>query len=438
MQIEREDKQRIFWVVVSAFFFAMCLFGFYIFRGDPGSDVSYTRLANLKSVIDKGVIRTQTEAFGNFILFFNKKVFGLKVLNAYHITLALIFSFTLHFAMLNFYRKEWRLNHFFLIYLVGFVPFSINLPYFYMEELLCFLYLLILNYNFKLEKIGDLFLIAVLSFFAFLSSFPGFLLGGFVTVSWICLGLIREKRAKTSVFFKRKNVPLRFLMTFYGLFAVSILIFSLTDFFGVSSFSFLMHSFWNLMTKFFPIFLVMKIAEYLLRSEKELNTLGTTAVVIVATLVSGYFVFSANKNNGEQLKKVETEILSLKNRGRINPQETKIYGPRALSDYAFYHSGEEVESKDIANMKKSDLLLLFGVTEEDRVLIEKKNSFQPGYFSIDQSVILIQKDFVEKLLMEPEESELKTKLEDTVRAYPSSNLTPYEKMNRFFNQMFGF
>ncbi|HNI98753.1 MAG TPA: hypothetical protein PL169_21995, partial [Leptospiraceae bacterium] len=209
MQIEREDKQRLFWVVVSAFFFAMCLFGFYIFRGDPGSDVSYTRLANLKSVIDKGVIRTQTEAFGNFILYFNKKVFGLKVLNAYHITLALIFSFTLHFAMLNFYRKEWRLNHFFLIYLVGFVPFSINLPYFYMEELLCFLYLLILNYNFKLEKIGDLFLIAVLSFLAFLSSFPGFLLGGFVTVSWICLGMIREKRAKTSVFFKRKNIPLR-------------------------------------------------------------------------------------------------------------------------------------------------------------------------------------------------------------------------------------
>jgi hypothetical protein len=184
------------------------------------------------------------------------------------------------------------------------------------------------------------------------------------------------------------------------------------------------------------VFLVLAIGEYLLRSERELNTLGTTAIVSVAIIVSGYFVFKTHFETTIHYKNIETEIVSLGARGKLLPTTNQIYGPKPMSDYIYYHSGGAIKYKDINLMKKKDYFIFSGANNNDRSFLEKKNTFSPGYFILDSNSFLLSKDLLDKVLSDKENSDTKAKLKIAIDTIPSFT-TGYESFNRSLCSFFG-
>ena len=94
---------------------------------------------------------------------------------------------------------------------------------------------------------------------------------------------MNKQKAKPTVFIKEKNVAGQLLLIYMITLLVFLIIASWFKFFGADSFKFIVSGLWNTLYRFFPIFVVLKISEYLFRKEKELNTLGTTAIVFYSS-----------------------------------------------------------------------------------------------------------------------------------------------------------
>ena len=171
---------------------------------------------------------------------------------------------------------------------------------------------------------------------------------------------MNRQKAKPTVFYKRKNVAGQLLLIYLVTLVVFLIISIGFKFFGPESFRFLLNSVWNMLYRFFPILVVLKILEYLLRKEKELNTLGTTAIVILLIVVSGYFMYNAKNDDIDYLEKQKNELVSLKTRGKIRANQA-IYGYPLISDYMYYYTGETVLTLEVSKMKKDDFLIMRGM-----------------------------------------------------------------------------
>jgi hypothetical protein len=434
MYFEREDKPKLSIVLLSILFLTLCISFFYYFRGDTGNHDTYKRLANLKSLVEVGQLRTYSEPLPLTIISIFKKITFSNYMVGYQIALAFTFSVFLHMIMLNFYKKEWRPNHYFLVYLTAFMPFSINLPFYYHEEIVCLIFLLILNYSFKLEEISDLFFLVLYTILAFLSHIEIFLTGYLIFIAMASLKKMRENKSKTTVFFKKKNIALRIFLTAIGTFMVIALLISLFDFFGKSSFLHLTEETLEIFYRLIPIILALFIGQYLLRSEKELNNAGTTAVVVLVILVSIYFSYNANKENLDYLKNLEGEIVSLKKSGRLN--SNRIFGSPLVSNYIFYHSGENIQILSKNDFQKNDYFILENFSETDKSFLDRKNipSFQ--YFILDNSTVLISWELIDRFLKESEKSNLQQVLQGIFQTIDEKN-TPHQRLNRFLNSIFG-
>jgi hypothetical protein len=117
-------------------------------------------------------------------------------------------------VMLNYRKNEWGLNHYFIIYLVAFAPFSIYLPFEYLEEMLCLVVILLLQVDFKMENVGDLFKLISLTFLAFVSNLMMFLLGYTLFVILNSVFFMNKQKAKPTVFYKKKNVAGQLLLIY--------------------------------------------------------------------------------------------------------------------------------------------------------------------------------------------------------------------------------
>ena len=82
---------------------------------------------------------------------FDSKLYK-RLSNVYFIPAEFIFTY----GYAQYRKNEWGLNHYFIIYLVAFAPFSIYLPFEYLEEMLCLVVILLLQVDFKMENVGDL------------------------------------------------------------------------------------------------------------------------------------------------------------------------------------------------------------------------------------------------------------------------------------------
>ena len=189
------------------------------------------------------------------------------------------------------------------------------------------------------------------------------------------------------------------------------------------------------MYRFFPILVVLKILEYLLRKEKELNTLGTTAIVFLLIIVSGYFMYNAKNDDIDYLEKQKNELVSLKTRKRILSSQA-IYGYPLISDYMYYYAGETVITSEVSKMKKDDFLIVRGMVLSDKQILEKSmKSIQPLFFPLDKDTVLIGKELIDYIMLSKSESETKAKLYETLSKFPV--VTPYSRMNKTFTSLFG-
>lgn len=435
MYFEREDKPKITLVILSIIFLSICLSFYYHFRGETGNNDSYRRLANLKSLQESGQLRTFYEPIPILLSLILKKISFSGYMVGYHISLAFSFSSFLHMIMLTFYRKEWKSNHYFIVYLTAFMPFSVHLPYYFYEEIICMFFLLLLNYTFKLETISDLFVLFLLTVFAFLSHIAIFFSGYLLFVAFATFKKNQEKKSKPTVFFKKKNIAMRILIAYLFFFILTSVLISYFDFFGTSSFGFLFNSSFDVAYRFFPIFLALFIGQYLLRSEKELNTSGTTAVVVLLIVVSGYFTYNTNKDDLESLKRMDAEIQSLKGSGRLS-NSTILHGSSLISNYLYYHSGENIVANRIGEFTEKDYFIVENLSGTERVYLDRKNIASNLYFFLDNNTVLLSWSLIERLRNEKENNDLKVVVTNHFETFPKG-LTPHEKLNRSLNSIFG-
>ena len=181
--------------------------------------------------------------------------------------------------------------------------------------------------------------------------------------------------------------------------------------------------------------MVLKILEYLLRKEKELNTLGTTAIVFLLIVVSGYFMYNAKNDDIDYLEKQKNELVSLKTRGKIQANQA-IYGYPLISDYMYYYAGETVLTSEVSKMKKDDFLITRGMVVSDKQILEKSmKSVKPLFYPLDKDTLLIGKELIDYLMLDKSDTDTKAKLFETLAKIPP--ITPYNRMNRSFSTLFG-
>ncbi len=419
MNFERSDTQSFLLTSFSALILALGLFIFYYFRGEAGFEDSFVHLANLKSYIEKGELRTFHEPISFLLLLFCHKLFRINYMNAYHLSLAFTLSIFLHLVMICIREKTWKVNHYFLIYLSAFLPFTLYLPYYFQEEFLCLIFLFALQARFKLDSLKDLFKLIIYFLFAFFSSIYMFLFGSLVFVGWNVSQKMKEK--KTTVFFKKKNIPLRIFFGYFVFFVLCLSFIWLTDFYGDKSIRFLFNSYWNIISQMFPVFLVLFLGEYLLRSEKELNTRGTTIIVIILILSSVYYTYKSSYENIQFFKVYEQEILYLKSRGKISLEKNKILAPKVFGDYMYYTVGEQLLNSYL-DMKSTDFMLVSKVDNAFVAYLDKHSLNNSSYYIIGEDTILISKNLIEKIVESPIESQPKTRLLSEIQKYSASPL----------------
>jgi hypothetical protein len=246
---------------------------------------------------------------------------------------------------------------------------------------------------------------------------------------------MNKQKAKPTVFYKKKNIAGQLLLIYMITLIVFLIIATWFKFFGADSFRFVLSGIWNTLYRFFPIFVVLKISEYLLRKEKELNTLGTTAIVFLLIVVSGYFMYNAKNDDIDYLEKQKNELISLKTRGKILPTQA-IYGYPLISDYMYYYAGETVLTAEVSKMKRDDFLIARGMVVSDKQILEKSmKSIKPLFYPLDKDTLLIAKELIDYIMLEKSNTETKTKLFETLAKIPS--ITPYNRMNRAFSVLFG-
>lgn len=209
-----------------------------------------------------------------------------------------------------------------------------------------------------------------------------------------------------------------------------------SKYFGPGSFHIIYEGMLSTIYHFFPIIVVIRISEYLLRKEKELNTKGTTFIVSILIIVSGYYLYKADYENIDYLERQKTEILSLRAKGKIlNGQN--LYGYQLLSDFVYYHTGEKILFADIAKITPNDYLIVRGLDINDKFLQEKNRSFYKTLvFPLDENTIVIGKDLIDAVLGSEKDSLAKKKILENIHSFPRT--TTYERVNRFFSHIFFF
>ncbi|MCB1176919.1 MAG: hypothetical protein KDK36_05005 [Leptospiraceae bacterium] len=434
MNFERDDKQSVFTTFFSTIGLAIALFAFYSFKGEPGDEDSLYRLSNLKSMVETGNLRHPYDPLSSFSFYFFYKILGLKS-NTYQFVLAFVLSSFLHSLMLCLREKKWKLNNYLITYLVGFLPFTSYLPYYYYEEVLCFSFILLLHYKFRLDNLQDLLKLIILTLLSFLAHLPGFLFGYLIFVLMNSYKYMQEK--KSTVFFKKKNIPLRMLLIYSGVFVTIVIFMTIGDFYGSKTFSYLMNEYWEVIYKFLPIIGIMGISEYLLRSEKELNTLGTTFFVLALIALGIYLTYKTEFKGSETLEFRKAEIVKLKEKSKILVGGSSVYTSREFSDYIYLKTSEDLKYNNYAEAKSGDYINISEITNEDLAYFDKKSIGYRSYYIIDKNNVLLNKNIADIIVKESKKNQTIEKVKKYIQIY-NKNSTPSESYNRAMNKLFGF
>jgi hypothetical protein len=124
MLLEREDKPGVLQTVFSVLCLTIVLFLLYYAKGEISTPQTIESLANLKSIQELGQSRVYHDLVPSLMMNFFRKLPFLSILSAYQLALATVFSLFLHSILLLFYRKKWKMYHFFIVYFSAFLPFS--------------------------------------------------------------------------------------------------------------------------------------------------------------------------------------------------------------------------------------------------------------------------------------------------------------------------
>jgi hypothetical protein len=181
--------------------------------------------------------------------------------------------------------------HFFIVYFSAFLPFSFYLPFHFYNELYCITFIFLLIYIFDFEEIRDLVNIIIFTLLSLFSDLGVFLVYYLIFVFLSTFEKMQQKKSKTTVFFKKKNIPFRILIGYFGLFLVSIAFISIFDFFGNKSVSVIANRIFNVSIPVIFLVLVHFVLQLLIRLEEGAPEYVGALCILIASLGVGYYTF---------------------------------------------------------------------------------------------------------------------------------------------------
>lgn len=393
---------------------------------------AYVFLANLRAITEGSVFFGYEEPMSILFLYFWKTLFGLNYLTAFQTLSALLFSLCLHLIMLLFRKGDWKLNHYFLVYFSAYLPYSHEFPTVYFNELLGTLFILLLFHTFRLETILDLLLLPVLIIITFMADLRFFLLGFTIFVVIQSLIGMGKMKSRTTVFYKRKNIPLIVLLSYLGMVILFLVFSSITDFFGESSFFGLVGYWFRVVVYILPAFLLLFVGNILLGTEKELRTMAFTVILVIS--IFGIILLNYSRYNPNLQKDIEIQKNELV---RIQPQILglgNIYVDPILSNYLYFQTKLVTQHFQSKTKTNTDLLYVSDIWQADINEIEKKyltrrRRQRQELYPVGQNAALILPSLEANILKDEDNHRLTSKIKEARQNIPQ--LTRYNRYLRW-------
>ncbi|MGJ4754497.1 hypothetical protein [Leptospira kmetyi] len=435
MDLERSNKANPIFLFLSSIGLATVLSVLYNWFGEPLNPEAMGILANLRSLTEEGKFFSDEAPLPFLVLNLWKSITGLNYTTAFFSLSAFIFSLGIHLIGVTLQREKWKPNHYILCYLSAITPLTYSMPLVFYPELFSLFFLLILFLAFRMETLGDIFLLVVCILGSFFSHFTVFLVGMTIFVTKAGTVGIRERKKHQSVFFKRRNIPQLVLLVYMGAFLALLTVLITTNFYGENSFETFYKLLWSYVANFGPLFLILYIGNFLLRSEKELNTISASAALIVILLVSAYFSVKPTSGiNATKLSAFTKDLVNLKSREVIQTDE-KIYASPAVSSYVYFHSKQRLFPIQPKEWKNRDYLFLEEVWLADKREMLKRYKFKnPQFVFLSGEQILITGFLTKVISGEKENTQIKIQVEKAKSQLPSRN--GEKGLNRFLTGMF--
>ncbi|AAS72088.1 hypothetical protein RBB68_17855 [Leptospira interrogans] len=435
MDLERSNKANPIFLFLSAIGLAVILSVLYNWFGEPLNPEAMEVLANLRSLTEEGKFFSDQPPLPFLVLNLWKSITGLNYTTSFFSLSAFIFSLGIHCIGFTLQKEKWKPNHYLLCYLSAITPLTYSIPLAFYPELFSLFFLLILFLAFRMETLGDIFLLIVCVLGSFFSHFTVFFVG--ITIFIVKAGTvgIRERKKHQSVFFKRRNIPQLVLLVYLGIFLTILTVLILAGFYGKNSFENFYKLLWKYLLNFGPLFLILYLGNFLLKSEKELNTIAASTVLIIVLLVSAYF--SVKPITGINSVKLDTfikDLVNLKNREVIRNDE-KIYADLAVSSYVYFHSKQKLMFVRPTEWRNRDYLFLEEIWLADKREMVKRYTMKNSLFIFLSGEQILIKAFLMKVISEQKEN---TQVKIRVEKAKSSLLskTGEQNLNHFLIGIF--
>ncbi|TGK38424.1 hypothetical protein EHQ12_05260 [Leptospira gomenensis] len=412
MDLERNNKANPILLFLSAIGLAIVLSALYTWFGEPLNPEAMEILANLRSLTEEGKFFNDQAPLPFLILDVWKSITGLNYTTAFYSLSAFVFSICIHLIGFGLQRETWKPNHYLLAYFSAITPLTFSMPSFFYPELFSAAFLIVLFLAFRMETLGDIFLLVFCVLASLFSHFTVFFTG--MTIFVIKAGTvgIRERKKNQSVFFKRRNIPQLVLLVYLGIFLTLLIVLVNVEFYGPKSFETFYKTVWKYILNFGPLFLILYAGNFLLKSEKELNTIAASAVLFVALLVSAYFSVKPTTGiNAAKLNSFVKDLTQLKGREVIRTDET-IYAAPAVSSYVYFHTKQRLQSFRPKDWKNRDYLFLEEVWLADKREMLRRYKFRtPQFLFLSGEQILITGFLAKTIAAEKENTQIKIQVE---------------------------
>jgi len=388
---------------------------------------SYIFLANLRAITEEGAFFSWEEPLPVLLVFFWKSIFGMNYLTSFQSIAALLFSVNLHLILLLFRKGEWKFNHHFLVYISAFLPYSHEFPILHFHELVGLTFLLLIFHTFRMETLLDLFLFPALLLVSFFTDLRMFIIGFTIFIVWSCLRAMSSNKSRTTVFYKRKNIPFIILSSYLlGLF-ITLILFSIFDFFGDSSFTKLIIHSSTMLFYLAPAFFLLLVGNILLGTEKELNTRTFTGILVACILVAVYFNYSNYDETMDDLLESKKEDF-IRSQSLVSNRSI-IYSDPITSHYVYFATKIKNRFYEIESRDSNSYLYLDDVWQADLVDINKryparKRDRRIELIPLGNRSAFLNKNLQDRIVSDKSSTAYKTKLVDYLKLF--SKLFPYQ------------
>ncbi|EPG65999.1 hypothetical protein [Leptospira wolffii] len=372
MDLERNRKANPVLLSLSALFLTGLLTLLYSWHGDPSNPESFRVLAELRSLAEDGTFFSYQEPLPFLLLYVWKSVLGLNYIPAYLSFGAFFLSLAVHLCAYLMQKETWKLNHYLLCYAAAISPFAYGIPLHNLGELVSLSFLLLLFLSFRMETVVDLVLLVSCTLLGLFSHFTFFLVGFTVFVVKAGTVGIQEKKKQQSVFFKRRNLPKLFLFGYLSFFALLIILLGNLDFYGSHSFAFMGKAIWSYLLGFGSLLLILFVGTFLLRSEKELNSIPASIGIFFLIVASGYFsVRPFSGVDKVKLSSLSKDIVSLRGRSVVDPEE-RIFTSPEIASYVYFYTKQKLSHSGNSEFRDKDYLIVSEVWAVDRKLLQRE------------------------------------------------------------------